>query len=111
MASFGKHANRSVRDLTTEAVQRALTDAGCDVAAIEAAWFGNVGQGAIEKQHGVRGQIALAAAGLSGVPITNVENACASASTALNAAINFLRAGQGEVALAVGAEKMVVDDR
>jgi acetyl-CoA acetyltransferase len=111
MTSFGKHADRSLRDLTAEAVQRALADAGCDVGAIEAAWFGNVGQGALEGQHGVRGQIALTAAGLSGVPITNVENACASASTALNAAINFLRAGQGEVALAVGAEKMVIDDR
>jgi acetyl-CoA acetyltransferase len=111
MTSFGKHADRSLRDLTAEAVRLALADARCDVGAIEAAWFGNVGQGAIEKQHGVRGQIALTAAGLSGVPITNVENACASASTALNGAINFLRAGQGEVALAVGAEKMVVEDR
>lgn len=111
MTFFGKHADRSLRDLTAEAVRRALADAGCDVAAIEAAWFANVGQGAIEKQHGVRGQIALMAAGLSGVPITNVENACASASTALNAAVSFLRAGQGEVVLAVGAEKMVVDDR
>lgn len=111
MTLFGKHADRSLRDLTAEAVRLALADARCEPSAIEAAWFGNVGQGALEKQHGVRGQIALAAAGLEGVPVTNVENACASASTALNAAINYLRSGQGEVVLAVGAEKMVIDDK
>jgi acetyl-CoA acetyltransferase len=43
--------------------------------------------------------------------VVNVENACASASSAFNLAVNFLRAGAGDVALAVGAEKMFSDDR
>jgi acetyl-CoA acyltransferase len=70
-----------------------------------------VGQGALENQHAVRGQIALSAAGIEGVPVYNVENACASASSALALAATALRAGDHEVVLAVGCEKMCVDDK
>jgi acetyl-CoA acetyltransferase len=58
----------------------------------------------------VGGQIALSATGVRGVPVVNVENACASASTALWLAVNHLRAGQADVALAVGTEKMVFQE-
>lgn len=111
MTPFGKHTGTSFRQLAAEAVRLALADAGCGVDAVGAAWFGNVGQGALEGQQAIRGQIALAAAGLEGIPIVNVENACASASTALNGAVTWLQAGLGEVALAVGCEKMCVDDK
>ncbi len=111
MTAFGKHPGKSVKQLTAEAVRAALADAGCDAAAIEAAWFGNVGQGAIEGQHGVRGQLALSGLGFEGIPVINVENACASSSTALNAAQTYLRAGLADVVMAVGCEKMCVDDR
>ncbi|HEY6870345.1 MAG TPA: thiolase family protein, partial [Novosphingobium sp.] len=56
--------------------------------------------------NGIRGEVALRKSGITGIPITNVENACASGSTGLFNAMNFLKAGMGEVALAVGAEKM-----
>jgi acetyl-CoA acetyltransferase len=49
--------------------------------------------------------------GIGGIPVINVENACASGSSAFNSAVNFVRAGQGDVALAVGAEKMYSRDR
>jgi acetyl-CoA acetyltransferase len=111
MTPFGKHTTTSFRQLAAQAVRLALADAGCGTDAVEAAWFGNVGQGALEGQQAIRGQIALAAAGIEGIPIVNVENACASASTALNGAATWLQAGLGEVALAVGCEKMCVDDK
>ncbi|MGQ0697216.1 MAG: thiolase family protein [Panacagrimonas sp.] len=111
MTPFGKQPQKSFRQLTAEAVGLALADAGCDVSAIEAVWFGNVGQGALENQQAVRGQIALSAAGIEGIPVINVENACASASTAIAQAATYLRAGQGEVVLAVGCEKMCVEDK
>lgn len=111
MTPFGKQPEKSFRQLAAEAVRHALADAGCAVADIEAAWFSNVGQGALENQQAVRGQIALGAAGIEGIPIINVENACASASTALSQAATWLRAGQGEVVLAVGCEKMCVEDK
>lgn len=111
MTPFGKHPNQTIKQLTAMAVKAALTDAGAQPADVEAVWFGNVGQGAIEGQHAVRGQVALKGLGLEGVPVTNVENACATSSTALNAAQAWLRAGLGEVALAVGCEKLCVSER
>ena len=111
MTPFGKQPEKSFRQLAAEAVRLALADAGCKVTDIEAAWFGNVGQGALENQQAVRGQIALAAAGIEGIPVINVENACASASTALAQAATYLRAGEAEVVLAVGCEKMCIDNK
>lgn len=110
MTPFGKMAGRTVKSLTAEAVSAALRDAGCDAADVDAAWFANVGQGALEGQHAIRGQVALAAAGIRGIGIVNVEGACASGSIALAAARDALLAGSADIALAVGCEKMTTDD-
>src|SRR5260221_9167401 len=64
----------------------------------------------MEGQYGIRGQVALQAMAFDAVPIINVENACASASTAFNVAMMQIQSGSVEVALAVGAEKMVSVD-
>lgn len=111
MTRFGKMLDRSVKDLTHEAVAGALRDAGCAVTALEAAYFSNACQGHMQGQDLIRGEIALRTMGIEGIPVTNVENACASGSTALHGAIQFLRAGMGEVALAVGVDKMYSADR
>ncbi|MGE0256056.1 MAG: thiolase family protein [Alphaproteobacteria bacterium] len=111
MTHFGRHPDRSVKDLTREAVTAALEDAGAAVPDIEAAWFGNVAQSILEGQAAVPGEIALRSMGIGGIPVVNVENACASASTALDAAATWLEAGRGGVALAVGVEKMFLDDK
>ena len=111
MTRFGRHPDKSVKDLTREAVQLALADAGADGHAIQAAYFANAAQGAVEGQHMIAGQLALRAMGFSGIPIVNVENACASASTAFYLACNHIRAGAAEVVLAVGAEKMITPDK
>lgn len=111
MTAFGDHPDLSVRDLAGAALREALADAGCESPAIEGVWFANTGQGALEGQHMIRGQVALRPMGFEGVPIVNVENACASASTALHGAINHLKAGGADIVLAVGAEKMSHPDR
>lgn len=110
MTRFGKHLERSVKDLTAEAVNGALRDAGCDVSAIQSAFFSNTTQGHMEGQHSIRGEIALRAMGIGGIPVMNVENACASGSSALVLASHALRAGAADVALAVGAEKLFSED-
>lgn len=110
MTPFGKIPGRTVKSLTADAVGAALADAGCTSHAIDAAWFGNVGQGALEGQHAIRGQVALAAAGIRGIGIVNVESACASASIALGAARDALLAGSADIALAVGCERMFVPE-
>ncbi len=49
--------------------------------------------------------------GIEGIPIFNIENACASGSSAVNLAVQSLRAGTTDVALALGAEKMNIADK
>jgi len=111
MTPFGKFLDRSVKELTREAVTAALSDAGAQVSDIEAAWFANAAQSTLEGQGSIPGEIALRSMGIQEIPVTNVENACASASTALDQAATWLEAGRGGVALAVGAEKMFHEDR
>lgn len=107
MTALGKFADRQVRESTGMALDKAFADAGLvDPSLIEAAWFGNTRQALLEGQNGIRGEVALRPNGITGIPVTNVENACASGSTGFYNAVAFLKAGLGEVALAVGAEKM-----
>jgi acetyl-CoA acyltransferase len=111
MTPFGKFLDKSVKALTAEAVSAALADAGCSHDAIGAAFFANAAQSAMEGQYMVGGEIALRAMGFRELPIVNVENACASASTAFHLACTQLKAGECDVALAVGAEKMYSHDK
>ena len=111
MTPFGRLAELSVKDLTRLSVEAALKDAGCGASDLQGGFFANTVQGHMEGQHMIRGQIALREMGIQSIPVVNVENACASASSAFVLAVNFLRAGAGDVALAVGAEKMYSDDR
>jgi acetyl-CoA acyltransferase len=111
MTPFGKFMERSVKSLVAEAVSGALSDAGAAVSDVDAAFYSNTTQSIMEGQHLIRGQIALRGFGFTGIPIVNVENACASGSTAFHQAVMQLRAGAADVALAVGVEKMYDDDR
>ncbi|BBD99650.1 thiolase family protein [Sphingobium amiense] len=111
MTPLGKHLDRSVRSLAAEAITGALADAGLGRDRIEAAWFCNTRQGALEGQHGVRGQASLRAYGFEGIPIFNTDNACASSSSGLFQAFAAVEAGLFEVALVVGAEKMNYPDK
>ncbi|WOJ95888.1 thiolase family protein [Congregibacter brevis] len=111
MTPFGKRLDDTVKTLTSQAVAEALQDAGLQQGDIQSAWFSNTRQPMLEGQNTIRGQIALRAAGIEGVPIINVENACASGSTATHQAMTAIRAGMVDVALVVGAEKMVYKDR
>jgi len=111
MTKLGKFPARSVKDLTQEAVRGALADAACDLADIQSAWFSNTRQGIMEGQNVIRGQCALRAMGFQRIPITNVENACASASTGVREAFAHLKADMCDVALVVGADKMFFPDK
>ena len=111
MTPFGRHPDLSIKQLSAQATQAALKDAEVEASALEAAFFGNATQGHMEGQHMIRGEIALRPMGIQGIPVVNVENACATASTAFILAVNHLKAGEGDVALALGAEKMVSSDK
>ncbi|WP_176595044.1 MULTISPECIES: thiolase family protein [Sphingobium] len=111
MTPFGRWPERTLKSLAGEAVRAALDDAGAQVGAVGAAYFANSTQGHMDGQHMIRGQIALRPLGIEGIPVINVENACAGGSTAFALAVNHVRAGGCDIALAVGAEKMFSPDR
>jgi acetyl-CoA acetyltransferase len=111
MTTFGRHPDLSVKQLTRWAVNEALEDAQVGSSAVKAVYFANATQGHMEGQHMVRGEIALRSMGIGHVPVVNVENACASGSTALQLAVTAVKAGDADIALAIGAEKMVSADR
>lgn len=111
ITNFGKQLDTSVKALVSQAVTSALKDAGCEASQIQAAYFGTAGQGYIEGQIMVPGEVALRAMGISGIPVTNVENACATSSTALNAARLYVASGEGDICLAVGVDKLFSSDR
>jgi acetyl-CoA acetyltransferase len=111
MTKFGKYLDRSIKTLTGEALDRVLSDCELTREDIEAAWFANSYWGMYTMQHGIRGQVALSANGLEGVPITNLENACGGGSSALHGAWTGVKAGLYDCVLALGAEKIYDTDR
>jgi acetyl-CoA acyltransferase len=111
MTRFGKFPDCTIRSLAEEAVSEALRDAGIGADAVQMVFFSNATAGILHGQEMIRGQVALRHTGLLGVPIVNVENACASASTAFHLACMAVRSGSVDVALAVGSEKLTHEDK
>lgn len=111
MTVFGRHSERPLHDLAREALEDALADAGCSRADIGAAWFASVTNGPLQGQISIPGQVVFSRIGLEGIPMFNVENACASGSSAFHLALQSLQAGACDVALALGAEKMNIADK
>ena len=100
MTKFGKHPNLDVVDLGAEAIQGALADAGVTMADIGIIAAGNLlGSGSIAQQ--LQKQV-----GQTGIPAYNVSNACATGATALRTAIMAVKAGEVDMGLAVGVEKL-----
>lgn len=111
MTAFGKIPGRTLRTLAEEAVRDALADAALTPADVQMVFFGNAAEGLISGQEMIRGQSALRHTGLLGIPVVNVENACASATTAFRLACMAVESGAVDVALAVGAEKLTHSDK
>lgn len=102
-SKFGERWEASTADLMAEAFEEALADAGVERKQIGAAWYGsgmdrvNVGNSSIPAATALR---------LDGIPVSRVENMCATATEALRSAAYAVAAGACDIALAVGAEKL-----
>lgn len=107
MIPCGKHLERSVIDMATEAVYLALKDAGIKPGQVDACFFGNVLAGRLFGSSTI-GQNVFWEVGINRAPVVNVENACTSGSTALYLGYNMIAAGQADVVLAAASEKMYV---
>src|SRR5215211_3850798 len=101
MTKFGKHADKDIVDLAAEAALGALADGGVTMADMGVLAAGNLMNAAAGIGQQLQKQI-----GQTGVPVFNVANACATGATALRTAIMALKAGEADVGLAVGAEKV-----
>jgi acetyl-CoA acyltransferase len=110
MTRFGKWLERSMEDLGREAVWNAIEDANISAKDIEVAYVGNGLAPQLTELKGTIGQHVLTQAGIFGVPVINVENACSSGSTALRGAYLEVASGNCDVALALGVEKLFCGD-
>jgi acetyl-CoA acetyltransferase len=100
MTKFGKHFDKDIVDLGSEAIFGALADAGVTMADMGILAAGNLmGRGSI-------GQELQKQVGQTGIPVYNVSNACATGATALRTAIMAVKAGEVKMGLAVGVEKL-----
>ncbi len=106
MTRFGKSPGLGLRKLATASAGEALKDAGLEVSDIDRIYFGNAAGATVTRQDMVRGQVAFRHDPLNAVPVINVENACASGSSAVMLGIEFIRAGTTDVVLALGAEQL-----
>ena len=111
MTRFMKYPDKGLKELGTEAALAAIADAGLETGDLEAAYVGNCAAGLVTGQESIRGQVVLDTIGIGKIPIINVENACASGSTALSQACMMISAGMCDVALALGVEKLSHPDK
>jgi acetyl-CoA acetyltransferase len=111
MTRFMKYPDKGLKELGGEAARAAVSDAGLELGDLEAACVGNCAAGLVTGQESIRGQVVLGSIGLGKIPIVNVENACASGSTALVQACTMVAAGIHDVVLALGVEKLSHPDK
>ena len=100
MTKFGKHADKDIIDLAAEAAMGALKDGGVTMNDIGILAAGNL------MGNGGFGQALQKQIGQTGIPVYNVSNACATGATALRTVIMAIKAGEVEMGMAVGVEKL-----
>src|SRR5499425_1231960 len=102
-SQFGERWETEASDLMVEAFTEALADSGIETKQIDAAWLAT----AIEEQHVGKSAVPLAVAlRLPYIPVTRVENYCASGTEAFRGAVYAVASGAADVALALGVEKL-----
>lgn len=101
MIRFGRFPDRNVPSLAAESALLALDDCGLSIKDMQALYCGNLGQAA-----GMVGQRMLGEIGQTGIPVTNVANACATGATAFRDAWMSIKAGMYDTVMAVGVEQM-----
>jgi acetyl-CoA C-acetyltransferase len=104
LTHFGRHPERTGRDLFAAAARRALDDAGVPPGDVEHLNYGNF-MGALAERQGHQAPLMAEAAGVR-CPATRYEEACASAGVAAHEAVRSIRSGERDVMLVGGMERM-----
>ncbi len=108
---FGRHIARSLADIANEAIVEAVAAARVARSDIAAAFVGNAFGGAITDQELILAQTLLAPAGISGIPMRTIKNACSSGADAVHLGWSAIAYGQYDCVLVLGAEKLTHDDK
>ncbi|MBU2515422.1 thiolase family protein [bacterium] len=111
MIKFDRYPEKGIKDLVRESVNKALADAGMQPQELEAAYVGSAAPGIMTGQEQIKAQVTLSAMGIDTIPMYNIENACASSSSAFNMAWTAVGAGIHDCALVVGFEKLYDKDK
>jgi len=111
MTRFGKFLDRGLKSLAAEAISAALADASIESSQLEAAYMGNAAAGVMTGQVLIPGQVVLRGMGIGGIPVVNVENACATSATAFQQAVQMIALGAYDVVLVAGFEKLYSEDK
>ncbi len=106
---FGRLPDKTFLDLALDACTQALTQANLRPQEVDAFYLGTFASAVLGGQN-FPAAVAAARLGFDGVPAVAVESACASGSLALRQAVNLVRAGEADVVLVAGAEKMTAHD-
>ena len=106
MTVFGKFPEKTIEELGTVATYRALRDAGMSAKDIQIAYVGNLTEHRVTGHNSCLGQDILKDIGIDKIPVTRVENACASGSCAFREAWIAVGSGLYDVALALGVERL-----
>ena len=102
-SKFGERWDSGAEELMLEAYKECLKDAGIDQNQLQAAWFST----AIDEVHVGKSGIPLSTTlRLPNIPVTRVENYCASGSEAFRGAVYAVASGAADIALALGVEKL-----
>lgn len=100
MTSFGRHTGVLAPELAQQAILKAMDDAGVAARDVQAIYCANVLGGMI------LGQVIVRDLGFKGIPVYNVENACASGATGVHLARHAMLAGQYDTVLVFGIEQL-----
>src|SRR6204780_3133874 len=101
MTKFGRYPDKDSVDLASETALGALADAGATMADMQM-----MAVGSLMEASNMLGQHLQKQIGQTGIPVYNVANACATGATAVRTAMLAIKAGEADMALAVGVEQM-----
>jgi len=101
MTKFGRYPDLDLIDLGAEASMSAMSDGGVTIQDVDVLAVGNLADAATGVGQRLQKQI-----GQTGIPVYNVSNACATGATAVRSVVTSIKAGEADIGLAVGVEKM-----
>src|SRR5262245_40958364 len=108
---FARFPGLSLTQIAAPVIRDALAGAQLRVRDIQAAFVGNAFGGTLGGQESILAQVLLSAAGIVGIPVRTIKNACSSGSEAAHLAWSAVAYGQYDCVLVLGAEKLTHQDK